>query len=75
MSPNQRLPRLYSYLQNLIQVISVQATKIEGRIAEANTEHLELLDAIAAQDIDLAVTCLKNHFSEMRSALLLAISE
>jgi DNA-binding GntR family transcriptional regulator len=75
ISPNQRLPRLYSYLQNLIQVISVQAIKIEGRIAEANKEHLELLDAIEAQDIDLAITCLKKHFAEMRSALLLTIAE
>ena len=74
ISPNQRLPRLYSYLQNLIQIISVQAMKTEGRIARANDEHLALLDAIASQDVELAISRLKMHFSEMRSALLLSLS-
>ncbi|WP_136807676.1 GntR family transcriptional regulator [Desulfosediminicola flagellatus] len=70
MSPNQRLPRLYSYLQNLIQVISVQAIKVEGRIAHANREHMDLLDAIAQQNIELAKIRLKAHFNEMKSVLL-----
>ena len=70
MSPNQRLPKLYAYLQNLIQVISVQAIKSEGRIADANKEHLELLKAIEQQDIELATKCLKEHFGEMRAAVI-----
>ena len=74
ISPNQRLPRLYAYLQNLIQIISVQAIKTEGRIVRANDEHLALLDAIASQDVELAISRLKMHFSEMRSALLLSLS-
>lgn len=70
LSPNQRLPRLYSYLLNLIQVISVQALKAEGRMGDANREHLELVEAIARQDAEFAVIRLREHFAEMRSALL-----
>jgi len=70
LSPNQRLPRLYSYLQNLIQVISVQALKAEGRMGDANREHLELVEAIAKGDVDFAIIRLREHFAEMRAALL-----
>lgn len=69
LSPNQRLPRLYAYLQNLVQVLSVKALKAEGRIKEANKEHLQLLDAIEAQDIKRAVALLNNHFEQLRKTL------
>lgn len=70
VSSNQRLPKLYSYLQNLIQVLSVQAIKADGRIAEASQEHQSILDAIEQQNLDRAFQELKNHFDQMRSALL-----
>ena len=69
-SSNQRLPRLYAYLQNLIQVLSVQAIKAKGRMAKANSEHLEILDAIENNDLDFTINRLENHFGEMRAALL-----
>jgi DNA-binding GntR family transcriptional regulator len=70
ISPNQRLPKLYSYLQNLIQVISAQAIKTQGRRADANDEHLKILDAIEQHDIELSISLLKEHFAELRSALI-----
>lgn len=73
ISQNQRISRLYSYLQNLIQVISTQASKVDGRIDAANQEHLELLDAIEKQDLDLITTTLQNHFKQMQSALIKVI--
>ncbi|WP_028581681.1 GntR family transcriptional regulator [Desulfogranum japonicum] len=72
LSPNQRLPRLYGYLQNLIQVISVRALKVQGRISAANQEHLALLNAIEKQDVSAAIDELNRHFNEMRSALFQA---
>jgi len=69
LSPNQRLPRLYAYLQNLVQVLSVKALKAEGRIRAANLEHLDLLDAIARRDVDSAILVLNNHFAQLRQAL------
>lgn len=69
LSPNQRLPRLYAYLQNLIQVLSVKALKAEGRIREANLEHMELLEAMESGDVSGAVQVLNNHFAQMRKAL------
>lgn len=67
LSPNHRLPKMYSYLQNLIQVISIQAIRSTGRIAEANREHLALLDAIESQDVQLAMRHLREHFEQMKS--------
>lgn len=69
LSPNQRLPRLYGYLQNLIQVISVRALQTPGRINEANKEHLALLDAIGAQDIPEVIALLNTHFAGIREAI------
>lgn len=69
LSPNQRLPRLYAYLQNLVQVLSIKALKAEGRIRDANKEHLELLEAIGDQDLEKAVMLLNNHFAQLRKAL------
>jgi len=70
VSTNQRLPKLYSYLQNLVQVLSVQAIKADGRILKASQEHQSILDAIEQQNLDLTLVELKNHFKQMRSALL-----
>ncbi len=67
LSPNQRLPKLYSYLQNLIQVISIQAIQSAGRINDANQEHLALLDAIEEENVELAITCIRAHFEKMKS--------
>lgn len=69
LSPNQRLPRLYAYLQNLVQVLSIKALKAEGRIRDANKEHLELLEAIGDQDLEKADMLLNNHFAQLRKAL------
>lgn len=74
-SQNKRISRLYSYLQNLIQVLSTQASKVEGRIEEANKEHLEMLDAIESQDMTLITSTLQNHFQNMKYALVQVISE
>ncbi len=65
LSSNRRLPKLYSYLQNLLQVISIQAIQTEGRIDEANREHLVLLEAIEAGNVAAAMAALKDHFDKM----------
>lgn len=70
VSANQRLPRLYAYLQNLVQLLSLQAIKAEGRVANATGEHLEILDAIEQRDLETIVNRLENHFAQMRAALL-----
>jgi DNA-binding GntR family transcriptional regulator len=72
-SPNQRLIKLYSYLQNLIQFLSVQAIRAEGRIDEAHEEHLAILNAIESGRIEMIETCLAYHFTMMREALLKVI--
>jgi len=73
ISPNKRLPKLYSYLQNLIQVLSVQAIKVEGRMGSANDEHFAILDAIEEGDITKVEQSLSYHFKQMRQALLKVI--
>lgn len=70
LSPNHRLPKLYSYLQNLIQVISVQAIQSSGRIHQANQEHMSLIEAIEAGNVSEAVDSLKCHFDEMKSVAI-----
>ncbi len=69
LSPNQRLPRLYAYLQNLVQVLSVKALRAEGRIQDANLEHLDLIKAIAEKDVNKAILVLNNHFAQLHHAL------
>ncbi|WP_073614385.1 GntR family transcriptional regulator [Desulfopila aestuarii] len=71
LSPNQRLPKLYSYLQNLIQVVSIQAIQSQNtdRIHEATEEHLELLGSIETGSVNAAVDCLQNHFEQMKSVV------
>ncbi len=66
LSSNRRLPKLYGYLQNLLQVISIQAIQTEGRIDEANQEHLDLLDAIEAGNVMAAMDALKDHFGKIK---------
>jgi DNA-binding GntR family transcriptional regulator len=68
LSPNHRLPKLYSYLQNLIQVVSIQAiqTQRNGRIDQACREHLSLLKTIENENVELAVKCLRDHFDQMK---------
>lgn len=74
LSPNQRLPKLYSYLQNLIQVISIQSIQSQstGRIYEATQEHLALLNAIEDENVGLAVHALRDHFEQMKSVIVRA---
>lgn len=72
-SPNKRLPKLYSYLQNLVQFFSVQTIRAEGRIDNASEEHFAILDAIESRRIKTIENSLEHHFNRMREALLRAI--
>ena len=65
---------LYSYIQNLIQVVAIPAARVEGRIEVALKEHVEILDAIEAQDLDLALSRLKFHLESVKEILLRAYS-
>ena len=70
LSVNKRLEKLYTYIQNLVQVELVVAAQIEGRIEEALKEHLGILDAIEGQDLDMASQRLKAHLETVRELRL-----
>jgi DNA-binding GntR family transcriptional regulator len=70
VSVNKRLEKLYTYIQNLVQVELVVAAQIEGRIEAALKEHLAILDAIEDRDLDLAIHRLTAHLETVRELRL-----
>ena len=68
-SNNKRLGKLYAYLQNLILIELIAAAQIGGRIEDALEEHLKILDAIEAQDVDLALVELRAHLKTVGEIL------
>ena len=68
-SNNKRLGKLYAYLQNLVQVELIAAAQVSGRIEAALKEHLEILDAIEARDVDLALVQLRGHLKTVEKIL------
>lgn len=71
ISPNQRLPKLYSYLQNLVQVVSIQALNNKSRFSDSNAEHLAIVEAISNKDINKAESLLREHFRKMIEATII----
>jgi len=45
-SKNERLGKLYNYIRNPERLLMIPSAKVEGRIATAIKEHLQILDAI-----------------------------
>ena len=68
-SNNKRLGKLYAYLQNLVLVELIAAARVSGRIEAALKEHLEILDAIEARDVDLALVQLRGHLKTVEKIL------
>ena len=70
ISRNKRLEKLYTYIQNLVQMELVVAAQIEGRIEVALQEHLGILDALEDRDLGLAVRRLTAHLETVRELRL-----
>lgn len=68
-SNNKKLGKLYAYLQNLVLVELIAAAQIGGRIEAALEEHLKILDAIEARDVDLALAALRVHLKTVEKIL------
>lgn len=68
-SNNKKLGKLYAYLQNLVLVELIAAAQVEGRIEAALKEHLAILDAIEARDLNLAIAALKIHLKTVGEIL------
>ena len=68
-SNNKKLGKLYAYLQNLVLVELIAAAQIGGRIEAALAEHLKILDAIEARDVDLALATLRGHLKTVEKIL------
>jgi len=68
-SNNKKLGKLYAYLQNLVLVELIAAAQIGGRIEAALKEHLEILNAIEARDLDLALAALRGHLKTVGELL------
>jgi DNA-binding GntR family transcriptional regulator len=68
-SNNKKLGKLYAYLQNLVLIELIAAAQIEGRIEVALKEHLKILDAIEARDLDLALVALREHLKTVGEIL------
>jgi len=69
-SKNKKVGKLYGYIHNFIRMLLVPAAKIKGRIETALKEHLVILDAIEAQNLDLALERLTSHIKNVESALV-----
>jgi DNA-binding GntR family transcriptional regulator len=69
-SENKKLGKLYSYIYNLVRILLIPAAQVEGRIERSIREHLAILDAIEAQNLDLALERLTLHIRNVESALL-----
>ena len=69
-SENKKLGKLYSYIHNLVRILLVPAAQVEGRIARSLKEHLAILDAIEAQNLDLALERLTLHIRNVETILL-----
>lgn len=68
-SNNKKLGKLYAYLQNLVLVELIAAAQIRGRIEAALEEHLKILDAIEARNVDLALDALRGHLKTVGKIL------
>ncbi|MBD3306409.1 FCD domain-containing protein, partial [candidate division KSB3 bacterium] len=66
----KRLRKLYAYLQNLIWVALVPAAKVEGRVEMALTDHVAILDAIEARNVEAALKQLRDHIESVKAILL-----
>lgn len=70
ISMNKKLEKLYYYIHNLIRVVLIPAAHIENRISIAPEEHLAIIDAIEAQNLELAAERVSSHIKKVESALL-----
>lgn len=68
-SENKQLEKLYSYINNLLRVLLIPAAH-KSRIEIALQEHLAILDAIEAQNVDLAVEQLTFHLERVKVVLM-----
>jgi len=69
MSRNKKLRKLFNYNDNLVCLLSHPASSIEGRIETAASEHLNIIEAIEANNVELAVKHLAAHLKGLKTAL------
>ena len=69
-SKNKKLGKLYSYIYNLVRILLVPAAQVEGRIETSLKEHLAILEALEAQNLELALERLSSHIRNVETTLL-----
>jgi GntR family transcriptional repressor for pyruvate dehydrogenase complex len=60
-SGNRVIARLIEHLRELLIDQSIAVVQFEGRIGQANLEHREIFDAVAAQDPTAARRAMSGH--------------
>lgn len=69
-SDNRIIKQQLSLLNIQIKTTTQIAAKIPGRYEKAHKEHKAIIDALLAQDPDLAETKMREHISQIRSSIV-----
>ena len=67
---NQFLVQPYKFIANKIKILRFRSDLYEKRVKDSTKEHLDILDAIATKDVDLAEALMKSHIASATEIIL-----
>jgi DNA-binding GntR family transcriptional regulator len=70
LSGNRRMMVIISNLRDIIHLMSVEALTKPNRLEEVPVEHRQVVEAMRAGDVDLAVSAMRNHMELSKRAVL-----
>ena len=74
-SGNQHLSQLMKSLRDRIQMLRHRSVILPGRARKSFQEHLQIIDALAARDPDLAEERIRTHIRNVKSDLTIAMTD
>lgn len=74
-SGNQHLSQLMKSLRDRIQMLRHRSVILPGRAHKSFQEHLQIIDALAARDPDLAEERIRTHIRNVKSDLTIAMAD
>jgi DNA-binding GntR family transcriptional regulator len=74
-SGNQHLSQLMKSLRDRIQMVRHRSVILPGRARKSFQEHLQIIDALAARDPDLAEERIRTHIRNVKSDLTIAMAD
>ena len=74
-SGNQHLSQLMKSLRDRIQMLRHRSVVLPGRARKSFQEHLQIIDALATRDPDLAEERIRTHIRNVKSDLAIAMAD